>query len=185
MGASRELPSRAELVRAMLAAGRQMSTSAIMLHQAVADRLGLHPTDHKCADLLCMNGPLTAGELAERTGLTTGAITGVIDRLEAAGYVRRGADPADRRRVVVQVIPKSLRQVGRLFEPLAAAMTQLCAQYTDRELATILDFMNRSREVTHREMLKLRGRAGSHTKENRQGIRPTRLYDRKRPAGRS
>ena len=78
MGASRDMPSRAELVRAMLAAGRQMSTSAIMLHQAVADRLGLHPTDHKCADLLCMNGPRTAGELAELTGLTTGAITGVI-----------------------------------------------------------------------------------------------------------
>ncbi|MBO0698575.1 MAG: MarR family transcriptional regulator [Zavarzinella sp.] len=164
MGASRDRPSRAELVRAMLAAGRQMSTGAIMLHQAVADRLGLHPTDHKCADLLCMNGPLTAGELAERTGLTTGAITGVIDRLESAGYVRREADPADRRRVVVQVIPKSLRQVGRLFEPLAAGMAELCARYTDRELATILDFMNRSREVAHREMLRLRGKAGPGAK---------------------
>jgi DNA-binding MarR family transcriptional regulator len=164
MGASRELPGRAGLVREMLAAGRQMSTSAIMLHQAVADRLGLHPTDHKCADLLCMNGPMTAGELAERTGLTTGAITGVIDRLEAAGYVRREADPADRRRVVVRVIPKRLRRVGRLFEPLAAAMVELCARYTDRELATILDFMTQSREVTHRVTVRLRGKTGSGAK---------------------
>jgi|SRR5262245_15690419 len=160
MGASRDLPSRAELLRAMLWAGRQMSTGTILLHQAVADRLGLHPTDHKCADLLDMNGPMTAGELADLTGLTTGAITGVIDRLEAAGLVRREADPNDRRRVIVRVVPKSLRRVGRLFEPLAAAMVELCARYTDRELATILDFMDRSREIARRETLRLRTNLG-------------------------
>jgi len=160
MGASRKLPARADLVRAILMAGRQSSTGAIMLHQAVADRLGLHPTDHKCADLLCHDGPMTAGELAERTGLTTGAVTGVIDRLEAGGYVRREADPADRRRVIVRVIPGRLRGVGRLFEPLAAAMAGLCARYTDRELATILDFMTRGDEVARRHTLWLRRKTG-------------------------
>jgi len=165
---SRTLPSRAELVRGILTAGRQSSTGTVLLHRAVADRLGLHPTDHKCADFLCRDGPLTAGEMAERTGLTTGAVTGVIDRLEAAGYVRREPDPADRRRVMVHPVPHRARQIGRLFEPLAAAMAELCDRYTDRELATILDFMTRSGEVAHRHTLWLRRRAG------RGGRRPGR-----------
>src|SRR5262245_36584085 len=165
MSVSSDLPSRAELLREMLWAGRQMSTSTIMLHQAVADRLGLHPTDHKCADLLHINGPMTAGELADLTGLTTGAITGVIDRLEAADFVRREDDPDDRRRVIVRVVPKSLHRVGRLFQSLAAAMVELCGHYTDRELATILDFMTRSREVARQETLKLRQKGPARTRE--------------------
>jgi DNA-binding MarR family transcriptional regulator len=134
-----------------------MSTATIMFHQAVADRLGLHTTDHKCADYLCMKGPLTAGDLAGLTGLTTGAITGVIDRLEAAGFVRREEDPGDRRRVIVNVSAKCEQVIGPLFASMAAAMAELGSQYSDRELATILDFMTRSQEVTHEQTLKLRG----------------------------
>lgn len=160
MSPTRTAPARAELIRSILLAGRESSTGAIMLHQAVADRLGLHPTDHKCADFLCRGGPLTAGDIAERTGLTTGAVTGVIDRLEAAGYVRREPDPADRRRVIVRPVPHRLRRIGRLFEPLAAAMAELCARYTDRELAVILDFMTRSDEVARRHTRWLRRGAG-------------------------
>jgi DNA-binding MarR family transcriptional regulator len=171
---SRDLPGRVELLREMLWAGRQMSTSTIMLHQAVADRLGLNPTDHKCADLLHLNGPMTAGELADLTGLTTGAITGVIDRLEAAGFVRREDDPDDRRRVIVRVVPKSLHRVGRLFESLAAAMVELCGRYTDRELATILDFMTRSREVARQETLKLRQKRPAQRREAKGARRPRR-----------
>ena len=81
---------------------RQMSTGAIMFHQAIADRLGLHATDHKCADLIIRNGAMTSGRLAELTGLTTGAITGVVDRLEAprdrqAGDRPGRSPPRDRR----------------------------------------------------------------------------------------
>src|SRR5262249_43014336 len=85
---------RAELLAARVGEFRQLSAATIMFHQAVADRLGMNVTDHKCADILERNGPMTAGELAERTGLTTGAITGVIDRLEKAGFVRRAEHPA-------------------------------------------------------------------------------------------
>jgi DNA-binding MarR family transcriptional regulator len=159
----RTAPTRAELIQSILTAGRDSSTATIMLHQAVADRLGLHPTDHKCADFLCRGGPLTAGDLAERSGLTTGAVTGVIDRLEAAGYVRREPDPADRRRVVVRPVPHRARRIGRLFEPLAAAMAELCDRYTDGELATILDFMTRSDEVVRRHARWLRRTAGRGT----------------------
>ena len=153
---TRVSPERAGLLDDMQRAGRQLSAATIMFHQAIADRLGLNPTDHKCLDLLVLKGLMTAGELAEMTGLTTGAITGVIDRLEGAGYVRREDDPNDRRRVILRVIPKGYREIGRLFESLSAAVNDLGARYNDRELATILDFMTRSSQMLHEETRKLR-----------------------------
>jgi DNA-binding MarR family transcriptional regulator len=144
---SRNLPERSELEKGLTLAGRQLSTATIMFHQAIADRLGLNVTDHKCMDLLLLNGPQTAGELARLTGLTTGAITAVIDRLERAGFLRREDDPNDRRRVILQAIPKRCREIERLFEPFAATFGGLNARYNDQELAVILDFMTRSREA--------------------------------------
>ena len=76
---------RAALLAAFENEFRQMSTGAVMFHQAVADRFGLHATDHKCTDLIARHGPMSAGTLAALTGLTSGAITGVVDRLEAGG----------------------------------------------------------------------------------------------------
>jgi DNA-binding MarR family transcriptional regulator len=140
-------------------AGRRLSMATIMFHQAVADRLGLHPTDHKCIGLLAEAGATTAGELAEATGLTSGAITGVIDRLEAAGFVRREDDPDDRRRVIVRVVPRRYRDVTRLFEPLAAAALEMGARYSEQELATILDFVDRSCQVLRDATQELRKQA--------------------------
>ncbi len=154
-----ESPARSGLLDELQQAGRRLSLATIMFHQAVADRLGLNPTDHKCIDLLASAGWTTAGELAEATGLTTGAITGVIDRLEAAGFVRREDDPNDRRRVIVRVISKRYRDIARLFGPFAAAFAEMGARYSDRELATILDFMARSGQVLRDATLELRRRA--------------------------
>ncbi len=161
---SRELPDRARLLEELVMAGRQLSTATVMFHQVIADRLGLNVTDHKCMDLLLINGPLTAGELAGMTGLTTGAITAVIDRLEHAGFVRRVDDPHDRRRVIVQVIAKRCRDIERLFEPFAANFGELSGRYNDKELAVILDFMTRSREGLHQSTLELRQRRSSAEK---------------------
>jgi DNA-binding MarR family transcriptional regulator len=144
----------------MRRAGRHMSAATIMFHQAIADRLGLNPTDHKCVDLLSLTAdPMTAGDLADLTGLTTGAITGVIDRLEKAGYVKREEDPSDRRRVILRIIPQRLCEAGKMFMSLAASMAQLGSRYSDRDLATILDFMTRSSQVLREETLKLRSEA--------------------------
>jgi DNA-binding MarR family transcriptional regulator len=145
-----------------------------MFHQAIADRLGLNATDHKCIDLLASGEPMTAGELAESTGLTTGAITGVIDRLEAAGFVHREDDPTDRRRVILRVVPKRYREIGRLFESLAAATADLSARYGDRDLATILDFMTRSRQMLHEATLELRQQAASIGRRQPKGERTRR-----------
>jgi DNA-binding MarR family transcriptional regulator len=153
---SRKVPSRAELMASLNDGGRRLSAATIMFHQAVADRLGLNLTDHKCVDILFTQGPMTAGDLADLTGLTTGAITGVIDRLEKAGFVRREDDPNDRRRVIVRAIPKRHRQIARLFDDLAARMAELAARYTDKELAVIFDFMAQSCEGLHAATRKLR-----------------------------
>src|SRR5690349_3034857 len=96
---------RSELLAGLGHEFRQLATATVLFHQAIADRLGMHVTDHRCLDILLRSGSITAGELAQRTGLTTGAITGVIDRLEKAGFVQRAKDPADRRRVVIEPFP--------------------------------------------------------------------------------
>jgi DNA-binding MarR family transcriptional regulator len=171
-------PERAGLLDAMMQGGRQLSLATIMFHQAVADRLGLNPTDHKCIDLLASAGPMTAGELADATGLTTGAITGVIDRLQEAGFVRREDDPNDRRRVIVRVIPKRSREIDRLFEFLSAAMTDLGASYSNRDLATIVDFMTRSNQLLREATLALRQRATSSDRRNRKNPKNPRTRER-------
>jgi DNA-binding MarR family transcriptional regulator len=149
---------REALIGALFLEFRQMSTGAIMFHQAVADRLGLHATDHKCADLIMRKGPMTPGQLAELTGLTTGAITGVVDRLEARGFVRRVADPDDRRRVIVELVKneKLECEMRGLFQGIAEASRRLLDGYSDAELALILDFVRQSNAMSHVETLKLR-----------------------------
>lgn len=141
---------------------RQMSTGAIMFHQAVADRLGLHATDHKCADLIIRHGAMTSGRLAELTGLTTGAITGVVDRLESRGMVRRAADPRDRRRVIVEIVKNDTMecQMRDLFSGIAEGTRAILQGYSDSELAVILDFVRRSNAMSHAETLKLRASEG-------------------------
>src|SRR5919204_2273684 len=95
---------RDEMIQAINDKLRETSTETIMFHQAVADVLGLHITDHKCLDIIYRYGAMPAGRLAELTGLTTGAVTGIIDRLEKAGYVRRANDPKDRRRTIIEPV---------------------------------------------------------------------------------
>ena len=136
-------PRRAALRIALADAMRRFSTATVLMHAAIAERLGLNATDHKAADLLMQRGPMTAGELAQCTGLTTGAVTGIIDRLEAAGWVRRERDPADRRRVIVTLVLSGarLRGVERVFEPLARAFEDAIRGYSEAELATLVNFL--------------------------------------------
>jgi DNA-binding MarR family transcriptional regulator len=151
-------PPRAQLLQTLSDEARQFSTATVMLHAAIAERLGLNITDHKAADLLIRQGPMTAGEMAGLTGLTTGAVTGIIDRLEAAGFARRERDPDDRRRVIVRIAmkPNIERRVGQLFGPLSVAMAELAESYSDKDLAMILEFMKRARERSANYAARLR-----------------------------
>jgi DNA-binding MarR family transcriptional regulator len=141
-----------------------MSTRTVLLHAAIAERLGLHITDHKCLSLVLRAGGLvTAGQLAELSGLTTGAVTGVVDRLERAGFVRRVPDPHDRRRVLVQVAHDRLEPIQAIFSPMKAAMDELAAGYSDEELAVLADFMRRAGDIIERRVKELRAETSAAT----------------------
>jgi DNA-binding MarR family transcriptional regulator len=149
-------PDRRALVSQVLQESRRMSTRTVVFHAAIADRLGLNASDHKCVDLICNDmGPITAGRLAEITGLSSGAITGVIDRLERAGFVCREHDAEDRRRVLIKATERAagLRQ---LFVPMMQSMTELCESYGDAELTLIVEFMRRCGAVTDAQIQHLR-----------------------------
>jgi DNA-binding MarR family transcriptional regulator len=149
---------REEIIRDISDKFREMSTETIMFHQAIADVLGLHITDHKCLDLITRYGSMPAGRLAELTGLTTGAVTGIIDRLEEAGYVRRTNDPKDRRRTIVQPTQnkKLEKKIEMLFVPLRDRMHKLLSAYSDSELTFLLEATTKFLEQTHEESKKLR-----------------------------
>lgn len=158
---SSKTPRRQELERAVTEQlGRQLGGRALMFHQAVAERLGLNATDLKCLDLARGEKDITAGRIAEVTGLTTAAVTSVIDRLEARGIVRRERDLSDRRKVFVRPIPERVAEIGQLFESLERAMRQLYADYSVADLTLLYDFAVRTDKVMLAETRKLRERDG-------------------------
>jgi DNA-binding MarR family transcriptional regulator len=152
------MSNREEIIQAIIEKRREMSTETIMFHQSVADVLGLHITDHKCLDLIRQYGAMPAGRIAELTGLTTGAVTGIIDRLEKAGYVRRANDPKDRRRTIVEPIrnKKWERKIEAIFIPFHERMHKLLSSYSDGELDFLLDVLTKNIEQTREESIKLR-----------------------------
>ena len=159
MAAGAERP-RATLIEGLLAELRDASTQSVLFSQAVADRVGLSPTDVECLGLLHEQGPMPAGRLAELTGLTSGGVTGLADRLERAGYLRRTADPQDRRRVILTPgSGQAACDIGPLYASIAAAAVALCDQFNDQDLSVILDFMRRSTAMGREEIAKLRADA--------------------------
>jgi DNA-binding MarR family transcriptional regulator len=131
-----------------------------LLGAASAERIGINVTDLNCLNILALGGPMTAGDLARATGLTTASITGVLDRLEDAGFVRRERDPGDRRRVIVRLnAARGMRDVAPVFAPVIAAWRATAAQYTEDELRLILGFLNRLEEIMRDRLIELRGGA--------------------------
>jgi DNA-binding MarR family transcriptional regulator len=128
--------------------GRDFVTAVVLFHEAVGRRLGLSAADRKTLDLIT-RAPLTAGELAKRTGLTTGAVTGLIDRLVKPGYAERVPDPTDRRRVIVRRLSPSRADevLPPIFDALGKDMAELTGSYSQPELETIADFMARTRDI--------------------------------------
>ena len=135
---------------------REYLGAADLYEEAMAERMGLGRTDLRCYDLLERRGTMTAGALAVASGLTTGAMTFLIDRLEAAGIVRRRRDATDRRRVLVEVVQAAAEQGFALHQPMVADMRALAQRYKLEELAIVSDFLSEARQIyeTHAPMLR-------------------------------
>jgi len=150
-------PRRRELLDKLWDLGRKMSTQTVFLHQAIAQSVGLNATDTKCIDLMLREpgGSITAGWLSERTGLTTGAITHILDRLEKRRFVDRGRDTVDRRKVLVRLRPESLKPLFPKYEAIGKAYLGLAAHYSDEELALICGYLEKTSEISERELANL------------------------------
>jgi DNA-binding MarR family transcriptional regulator len=134
------IKARAALLRELENAMRKASAQGTMFAKAVADRAGISSSDMDCMDFLNIEGRMTAGRLAELTGLTTGAITGVIDRLEKAGFVRRERDQGDRRKVFITPVPARMMEIGHFYQLLQRAMHKQSDAYSDAELKVLLRY---------------------------------------------
>jgi DNA-binding MarR family transcriptional regulator len=145
-------PAVDSVVRAL----RRVNFQGSIFGQSVAIRLGLSESDIDALELLIDTGAATAGRLSEVMGLTSGAVTRVIDRLEQAGYVRRRTDPADRRRVIIEVVPERIATVESLLDSLEQAFAKEAGRYSPDELETINAFLTRMADLTQTEAARLR-----------------------------
>jgi DNA-binding MarR family transcriptional regulator len=134
--------SRATLMKELREVMRRSSAQGALFGQAVANAIGLSTVELECMGLLHVERRVTAGRLAEITGLTTGAITGLVDRLEKAGFVRRERDDTDRRKVRISVVPEAAVRVEEFYVPLQRALNQVWDGYSEAELQLLLRFAN-------------------------------------------
>ena len=146
MAAKKQSQDKQALIGRLMVAMRRSSAAGVLHGQAVARKVGVNSSDLECLDLILLNGPSTAGDIARRTGLTSGAVTGLIDRLEKLGLVERIDDPNDRRKVLVRVREDKIAPIAALFTPLEKSMHALLAGYSREELNTLLDFSERASE---------------------------------------
>jgi len=136
--------ARLALLQELEEAIRRTTAQGALYAKAVADIAGISSSDLDCMDFLVLEGRMTAGRLAELTGLTTGAITGVVDRLEKAGCVRRERDETDRRKVFIAIVPETVARIGRLYVPMQETMHKQWSSYSDAELQFLLRFATES-----------------------------------------
>lgn len=146
MQANPRLPATPE--QTLWAMDQLIATHLVGQHE-IAQRVGLNVTDLTCFAFVIEAGDnlLTAGELADRVHVTTGAMTGILNRLERADYITRRPDPADRRRVRVAAVPEALARTREIYEPYYARITELFADYTPEEMAVLHDWFRRANTV--------------------------------------
>jgi len=143
-------------IDSVLRALRRVNLQGSFFGQTVAIRFGLSESDIETLEALIDMGASTAGRLSELTGLTSGAVTRVIDRLEQSGFVRRVPDPADRRRVIVEAIPEKVAAVQSTLNRVGSASAEEISRYTDAQLTLITDFLTRMEQITRDEATSLR-----------------------------
>lgn len=148
--------SKERLVEQTLQELRALDGELDLMDQAIADRLRMNRTDAQCMDLISRFGPMTAGELADRIGLTAGAITAVLDRLERGRWIRRVHDTVDRRRVMISVGQAQHEKMAPIFARLRMSTREVLARYSEEQLHLIADFLRRTAAIAaqHRQRLR-------------------------------
>jgi DNA-binding MarR family transcriptional regulator len=150
------MSKKQELFAELIEAVRANQLASDKMDEAAARGLGVNRTDARCLDIVERFGPVSAGELAAEAGLTTGAVTAVIDRLVGKGYLRRVADPDDRRRVLVELTEELERRAGHYYAPLAERSVPLLSGFTIAELETIIRFLHGGTEMVERRTAEIR-----------------------------
>jgi DNA-binding MarR family transcriptional regulator len=151
---------RDELAAEIHGGFQRNSALSVLLSQTIADKVDLAATDLECMSFLQQEGPMTAGRLAELTGLTSGAVTRMIDRLEVRKYVRRRSDPKDRRRVVVELNPAHVKDFDRFYGPMAGESIALLDQYTDAQLELIAGLLAHMTDFARRHAERIKALPG-------------------------
>lgn len=163
---------RKERIQVLNYLARDISTKTIFFHQWIANYLGLSEIDHKCLDVIMRSEkPLTGNQLAGETSLTAGAITGVVDRLEKAGYVYRQRDQLDRR--LVYIVPfreKVMMDIGPQFEIMQQSMDKILSEYDDNKLEVISDFLSKALKAVEGATIHIRSMAESKRKQRSNNI---------------
>ena len=123
---------------------RDAALQIALLNHQVGARLKMRDVDFDCLNLLNQHGPLGPGALAKLAGLHPATMTGVLDRLEKAGWATRDRDPVDRRAVVVRAAPERGREIFELYAGMNGSMDEICADYTIEQLEIIEEFLRRT-----------------------------------------
>ncbi|WP_291912161.1 MarR family winged helix-turn-helix transcriptional regulator [Chitinophaga sp. CB10] len=135
---------------------KEFSTGTVLMHQAIAQQAGLTGTDHKYIDLLLQHGSMTAGQLSELSGITTGAVTAMIDRLEKSKLVKREPSPDDRRKVLVVLDrEEATKRIGPAFKAMQQDLEKLYDQFTRAELKTVEKYLKAVVEFTNKQIRNL------------------------------
>jgi DNA-binding MarR family transcriptional regulator len=146
---------RGEILDELARVGREHSDATVLFHASIASLLDLHATDYKVLGILERSGPLSAGDIARESGLAAASVTNLIDRLDKKGFVRRVADPTDRRRVMVEAIADRLSGARSLFASTRRSLAELYDRYSERDLFVIADFLRHNAERLRVETCKL------------------------------
>jgi DNA-binding MarR family transcriptional regulator len=149
-------PARASAIADLMRAGRENSRLSMVFRYAIAERLSLTVSDLECLDHLADVGSATAGQVADRTNLTTGAVTSMLRRLQQAGYVTTERDPADRRRTIVTLRPERIAELERPYEHFAERAGRLIEDYSVEEVMLLVRHFGHMQAIYLAELDRLR-----------------------------
>jgi DNA-binding MarR family transcriptional regulator len=141
---------RTALLQELVRVNRSYQSAVEKMDEAFCKLLGLNRTDGRCLDVIDQRPGVTAGELAVAVGLSPGAVTTVLDRMEARGFVVRTRDPDDRRRVTVKLTPEANKRAWEAYGPLGEMGGPLIAELSDKELGAVIRFLRGGTEINER-----------------------------------